>query len=538
MINKLLIVIILLAPLFCPMAMDLEINKKHYSCIETHRIRSSSAEIGLSVMIYYFCASEDGERVLYSKSSNGSFTKAVIFNESGVNIQSFPAYEFYNRADMDIDLSYSLIDFLTDNNTKSETISITNDNQYVNASRLALKELESARSRVKVKEVNKQSIPDKIYLNGIVKDEEVTCSRGVDKQPKNKSEWFGAIANNYFCQLYFCSFDNKKFLARFNTDDSTVVIDSIYGNQLGPTFYSSLTKTIKNEFISNNEKPVNVFSPENVATYGSIAVNQLYRRRYYSACVGNEILSFEKAHDQAIKIKRDEITNIELVELINNSFGQLVKTLAPKSDCLKSISPVSHSPVFTQKPMDRNYLTLKDAESEFAKFKKRSDLPIYIPNGCEARAHVIADDLDKNGYFVEKVFLQANSMMPKIDTNNSWDMHVAPLVPIKMDNGDIERMVFDVALFDQPVTLETWLNKIRLPEKQKLFWTDEILPDRRSLTEFHRAAVTVTPWNVYEPGVKPAETESEKDDLLKKAKKTNKDISDKLNKIMQTYLQE
>ena len=90
----------------------------------------------------------------------------------------------------------------------------------------------------------------------------------------------------------------------------------------------------------------------------------------------------------------------------------------------------------------------------------------YCPDGCYARAHKMCYILNTTyKYATQKVFSFANSgtdeLCVKAEKWNgcciNWWYHVSPLVTILTPQGP-KAYVFDPAMFDQPVTLYTWLH--------------------------------------------------------------------------------
>lgn len=90
----------------------------------------------------------------------------------------------------------------------------------------------------------------------------------------------------------------------------------------------------------------------------------------------------------------------------------------------------------------------------------------YCPDGCYARAHRMCWIINNRyKYGTKKVFSFANSGSDRLCVQAQkwggccirWWYHVAPLVTIKTPTGP-KAYVFDPAMFDQPVTLATWLH--------------------------------------------------------------------------------
>lgn len=108
----------------------------------------------------------------------------------------------------------------------------------------------------------------------------------------------------------------------------------------------------------------------------------------------------------------------------------------------------------------------KKATQLFKKFSENKSIPFGYPiDGCYARATEMARLAEKEGIVMGKVFTMGNL---QVLTSNpqyplvQWGYHVAPVLKVKKDNKDV-LMVFDPSLFDRPVTVVEWNNKMQTP---------------------------------------------------------------------------
>lgn len=118
--------------------------------------------------------------------------------------------------------------------------------------------------------------------------------------------------------------------------------------------------------------------------------------------------------------------------------------------------------------------------SDFAKDPKYAfDV---VENGCWARAHIMARELEKRGIRVGKIFAEGvlSVQTPKAldGIGVAWSYHVAPVIAVETKNG-VELRVIDPALFNQAVPVKTWTDKM-LPnqafkERVKLYMTDRFV---------------------------------------------------------------
>ena len=48
---------------------------------------------------------------------------------------------------------------------------------------------------------------------------------------------------------------------------------------------------------------------------------------------------------------------------------------------------------------------------------------------------------------------------------NGWGAHIAPALPCVIKPGQVQTVIFDVGVFDGPVTIAQWTNFLSLSEK-------------------------------------------------------------------------
>ncbi len=122
-------------------------------------------------------------------------------------------------------------------------------------------------------------------------------------------------------------------------------------------------------------------------------------------------------------------------------------------------------------------------------FKELSQDPQYSfkspEEGCWARAQIMAQELEKKGLRVGKMFVEADLNVDTKEALNGknvhWSYHVAPVVAVNGKNG-IEMRVLDPSLFTEPVSNKVWVDKLLLHTKAK-----------------NRAEIYVTDRFVFEP---------------------------------------
>ena len=124
----------------------------------------------------------------------------------------------------------------------------------------------------------------------------------------------------------------------------------------------------------------------------------------------------------------------------------------------------------------------------------QSPIPFHYPvDGCYDRAHVMAQLLTEKGYASEKVFAISRKSGGKpglrvptdyADDNMSagqqpavqWWYHVAPIIKVQNNKGQVAEMVIDPSMTNQPITIDQWtgmmssetFNRMTVPDIQKL----------------------------------------------------------------------
>lgn len=105
-----------------------------------------------------------------------------------------------------------------------------------------------------------------------------------------------------------------------------------------------------------------------------------------------------------------------------------------------------------------------------------------IEDGCWARAHIIARELEKKGLRVGKIFAEGTLAVrtPKALDGQGvmWSYHVAPVIAVDTGRG-VEMRVIDPALFEKPVPVKTWTDKMlphpELKKGTKIYMTDRFV---------------------------------------------------------------
>lgn len=115
--------------------------------------------------------------------------------------------------------------------------------------------------------------------------------------------------------------------------------------------------------------------------------------------------------------------------------------------------------------VEASVISEKRASELFELFKSDKKMAFDFPlDGCFARATMMARIAEENNIKVAKIYVEgilrvkdASKEFPLV----MWGYHVAPIVGIKKEDGTVVDMVFDPSLFDKPVSVDTWLNRMK-----------------------------------------------------------------------------
>lgn len=121
------------------------------------------------------------------------------------------------------------------------------------------------------------------------------------------------------------------------------------------------------------------------------------------------------------------------------------------------------------KALENTYDGVFDMDKALALFEELADHPSipygFVNSGCWHRANIVCDLLQKAGFKPEKVWAggqQTNDIMYMSPEDNIafWSYHTAPVLKVETELGRIETLVFDPSMFDGPVHLQQWQEKM------------------------------------------------------------------------------
>src|SRR5947209_8030543 len=116
-------------------------------------------------------------------------------------------------------------------------------------------------------------------------------------------------------------------------------------------------------------------------------------------------------------------------------------------------------------PRSQDAIDSEQAAAIFTVFAAAGELALRFPaDGCYARTHVMVQRLLKEGLVPCKLWAFAASATDLLwietpehsDKRVQWAYHVAPVLMVRMPDGNAREFVFDPVLFNRPVAVEDW----------------------------------------------------------------------------------
>lgn len=277
------------------------------------------------------------------------------------------------------------------------------------------------------------------------------------------------------------------------------------------------------------EEAQKVLSPELLNQTSNLAFvkNDFYREfdtHTDKTCQSSPLINEYKKQKENLLKKISEMQVYEFIEILEDDgliSNYLSFSAASKNGCYhdgrffnadaaKSLPLLSKDFAADQTPLQT--ITMKKAQELFKKARAMKDIAWkYRADGCYARAHLMARRFEKEGIRVDKAWLKGDLYVA--DSNTEWNYHVAPLVYVKNKDGSISKMIIDPSIFDKPVTLEEWDNKITKKTLKGSVRTAFPFPQNAAYVE--RAALAISTSNPYMPGDSLSMTEEDKMELAK-----------------------
>ena len=347
--------------------------------------------------------------------------------------------------------------------------------RYANFLQKRLQELEEEKGKI-FAGLSKNKV--KVSLDG---GSEVNCQRGVPRNPSLRSS--GKITD--LCNVFSCGSDEEGRRRMLFFDPTGGPSEMLYAG--GDGFYNGLEVTSVE--IVGNETPLYLgrdfsFAPPsqlpeaNMAPRNLLEQSDFFYKAQYSGyvqglrnmgkqCREGVLGHFDRAHEGY----QDKLIEAELIQYIssveNILQGHFIPTeQMPEGACYQNgvyYERGSYEYAENYRPSSQpGTISEEEVQKLFNEAMGMSDIAWdYRRDGCYARAHLMARRFEKRGIDVDKAWLKGNLFFGE-DGNNivGWNFHVAPMVHVKLNSGEIQKFVIDPSTFDRPVPVDLWARTI------------------------------------------------------------------------------
>lgn len=234
-------------------------------------------------------------------------------------------------------------------------------------------------------------------------------------------------------------------------------------------------------------------------------------------CTGdNDVTKLLNERNKIAEDMKSEVAKLELAHYLTLTEGRIIsvvvdaakaKDLGCRYDGMILSAGAAQHLEYLQKVHARpakKYLSVTEVQKLFTKAKNMSDIPFgYKYDGCYARAHVMARRFEEMDIQVEKAWIKGSLFVPGTDIQ--WNYHVAPVVNVKEENGQIKKYVIDPSLNDKAVLLDEWVASMGQNVKGPVMKTAYPFPE--NIASFQRTAVAISSSDIYVPDNNEERTE-------------------------------
>lgn len=294
-----------------------------------------------------------------------------------------------------------------------------------------------------------------------------------------------------------------------------------------PLFNYPKLPELKFEAFTKDQKALEGIAPMPKSFRGNQQSFKFFSDEFFSANFDLEIQSCKLNEEQKNLIKdknylqdkiKEDISKIDLTYFLTYLNGKIL-SVALDSEKVDTIGcryngmllsdsmndHLSFLEKIKPKPVQK-FISEKEVQDLYRKAKAMKDIPFdYKDDGCYARAHLMARRFEKMGIPVEKAWIKGNLSVPGTDIQ--WNYHVAPVINVKDDHGEIVKYVIDPSLNDKAVPLDTWVNSMKHDVKGNVVKTPFPFPS--NIANFQRTAVAISSSDVYVPDNDELRSEAE-----------------------------
>lgn len=230
------------------------------------------------------------------------------------------------------------------------------------------------------------------------------------------------------------------------------------------------------ELISYRDKAEEVFTPNMLVPAKYKNNPKLFKdliNPNYKSFISSHLKSCDK---KTIKLFNDfidevqtDLNNFSMLQYIDMAKGILEsnyinKDSIPGSACYHRgayYAPDAYKKSKELESMSRKTISQNKAKELFSMLRDREDIAWnYTLDGCYARAHLMAKILEDQEIHVDKAWLRGSLQIPGKSKGMTWGYHVAPLVYVEGENGEVKEMIIDPSVAKGPISPKEWSKKM------------------------------------------------------------------------------
>ena len=164
---------------------------------------------------------------------------------------------------------------------------------------------------------------------------------------------------------------------------------------------------------------------------------------------------------------------------------------------------------------EKTPVTLDKAKELFEQQKQRLDIAWdYTADGCYARAHLMTRDFFNEGIFSDKVWARGDF---SINADNgqeiNWMYHVAPVLSVIGEDGQMTKMVIDPSVTDGPVNITQWLEKFDQNTQKSRQAQETVFPMPEDSVSYGRTVYSISNMIPFNPSRNKNMSEADKRDV-------------------------
>ena len=470
----------------------------------------------------FLIKSKDWDFVALKRNSKGVYQSLEVYSISGKNdsyiyAASFdrnsfleqskpptyrgPIHDYINKE------RYLYSDFFKD------TDGTELDNEHENLKKffqLAKSEIESKKEKVeKAQEatVFKVKLKDGQEIN-CSREAESSCSildcekdkQGIERKILNPKSAFSIYLEEF-------SFKNNKFIV---PENSILGLYDSDGNGL-ITYEREKEKSFKDSMLvpSSFKNNPRLFNDLKEPSFKSLLANRL------KGCEDKVIKSILDTHSKAQE-DLQSATMVQYIELANGILeSNYINTESiPGNTCFHRgayFGLSAYEKSLANKSMSKKTISLEQAQDLLDQVAFRKDIAWnYTLDGCYARAHIMARIFEDQGVHVDKAWLRGSLRIPGQPDGMNWGYHVAPLVYVEDDSGNIQEMIIDPSISQAPMTPKAWAETMKVDFDQ----TEQVVyPTPTNTAFYNKTSYSVTNSNPYWPDYNDRLTEYDKENM-------------------------